>query len=172
MLFSPTYLDRPGLLQDIRSQLSIDPHGIHGLAHWSRVQHHGSVLAEACGADRLVVELFGWLHDCRRENEDHDPEHGSRAVDYIRVLNGCYFSLDRHQFETLRIAVSDHSKGLMHDDPTIQCCWDADRLDLGRVGIKPDPAFLSPCAHGLIDNANRMSRDWVEQFTTTMLANA
>ena len=26
---------------------------------------------------------------------------------------------------------------------TIQTCWDADRLDLGRVGMMPDPRFLS-----------------------------
>ena len=25
---------------------------------------------------------------------------------------------------------------------TIQTCWDADRLDLGRVGITPDPSWL------------------------------
>jgi uncharacterized protein len=25
---------------------------------------------------------------------------------------------------------------------TVQTCWDADRLDLGRVGIKPDPKRL------------------------------
>jgi uncharacterized protein len=25
---------------------------------------------------------------------------------------------------------------------TIQACWDADRLDLGRVGTTPDPARL------------------------------
>lgn len=27
-------------------------------------------------------------------------------------------------------------------DPTIATCWDADRLDLLRVGIRPDPARL------------------------------
>ena len=25
---------------------------------------------------------------------------------------------------------------------TVQTCWDADRLDLGRVGIKPDARYL------------------------------
>jgi hypothetical protein len=29
-----------------------------------------------------------------------------------------------------------------HPDVTIQTCWDADRLDLGRVGIRPDPARM------------------------------
>ena len=27
-------------------------------------------------------------------------------------------------------------------DVTVQTCWDADRLDLGRVGIRPHPRYL------------------------------
>ena len=35
-----------------------------------------------------------------------------------------------------------HSVGRLDRDITIQTCWDADRLDLGRVGINPKPAYL------------------------------
>ena len=28
------------------------------------------------------------------------------------------------------------------DDVTIQTCWDADRLDLWRIGIEPRPEYL------------------------------
>lgn len=28
-------------------------------------------------------------------------------------------------------------------DPTIDACFDADRLDLWRVGIKPDPSLMA-----------------------------
>lgn len=31
-------------------------------------------------------------------------------------------------------------------DITVQTCWDADRLDLGRVGIRPDPDRLCTSA--------------------------
>jgi uncharacterized protein len=31
-------------------------------------------------------------------------------------------------------------------DVTIQTCWDADRLDLGRVGTKPNPTYLGTAA--------------------------
>ena len=31
----------------------------------------------------------------------------------------------------------------MSEHPTIGTCWDADRLDLGRVGIVPQPKFMS-----------------------------
>jgi len=35
------------------------------------------------------------------------------------------------------IAIRDHGAGLRDDDVTVLTCWDADRLDLGRVGIRP-----------------------------------
>jgi len=37
------------------------------------------------------------------------------------------------------LASGGHTHEGYHDDVTIQTCWDADRLDLGRVGIIPDP---------------------------------
>jgi len=38
-----------------------------------------------------------------------------------------------------KTACEGHTYKGYHDDVTIQTCWDADRLDLGRVGITPDP---------------------------------
>jgi hypothetical protein len=32
------------------------------------------------------------------------------------------------------------------DDPTVGACWDADRLDLPRVGVTVDPRLLSTAA--------------------------
>ena len=42
----------------------------------------------------------------------------------------------------LTYAVRHHSDGLIEADVTVQTCWDADRLDLGRVGIVPRPDRL------------------------------
>jgi uncharacterized protein len=42
----------------------------------------------------------------------------------------------------LHYACSFHTGGLTDADPTVQACWDADRLDLGRVYITPDPRYL------------------------------
>jgi hypothetical protein len=36
-----------------------------------------------------------------------------------------------------------HTDGHITDDPLVGACWDADRLDLPRVGIAPDPRYLS-----------------------------
>lgn len=40
-------------------------------------------------------------------------------------------------------AKHDHAFGETCSDPTIALCWDADRLDIGRVGIAPDPIYFS-----------------------------
>ena len=39
-------------------------------------------------------------------------------------------------------ACSEHSEGYVRGDITVQTCWDADRLDLGQIGIRPDPQKL------------------------------
>ena len=39
-------------------------------------------------------------------------------------------------------ACRGHSDGHLNADVTVMTCWDADRLDLGRVGIRPDPERL------------------------------
>lgn len=145
--------DKPALLRLLRAQFRIDWHGLHGARHWARVRHHGLRIAEDRGADRLVVELFALLHDSQRENEHLDPAHGERAAAFAATLNHGYFDLSPTQLDCLTQAMRFHSEGLMHPDATIQTCWDADRLDLGRVGIIPSPDYLSEFAAPLIDEA-------------------
>jgi uncharacterized protein len=60
---------------------------------------------------------------------------------------------DSMQLDNLCYAIRHHSGGEVSTNPTIQSCWDADRLDLGRVGIIPSPKFLSVEASQLIDEA-------------------
>ncbi len=36
----------------------------------------------------------------------------------------------------------EHTMGKTTGDVTVQTCWDADRLDLGRVGIRPHHKYL------------------------------
>ena len=40
-------------------------------------------------------------------------------------------------------ACAGHVDGLTSDDTTIGLCWDADRLNLWRIGVTPQPRFLS-----------------------------
>lgn len=116
--------------------------GVHGPAHWARVRETGLYLAERTGADPEIVELFALLHDSRRTTEGRDNDHGPEAADFALTLRGDLFHLDDDRFELLYEACARHTDGDTEADVTVQTCWDADRLDLGRVGITPDPGRL------------------------------
>lgn len=150
--------DQKGLLIEVLGQFKVSRQGVHGPNHWARVRHHALAIGQATGADLLIVELFAFLHDSKRLNEDRDPDHGKRAASFATQLNGQYFKLDGLQMDVLCHAMTHHSEGAVHADPTIQTCWDADRLDLGRVGIKPAARFLSPVAAQHIESAYKWSR--------------
>ena len=154
---STLVFDRKGLLKAVLKQFKVDRQGVHGPGHWARVRYHAMIIGRATGADLLVVELFAFLHDSRRFNEDKDPEHGSRAASHAKELNGKFFQLNDEQLEKLCHAMSFHSDGGLHTDDTIQTCWDADRLDLGRVGKKPKAQYLSKEGAKHIDSAYRWS---------------
>ena len=115
----------------------------HGPAHWRRVSDNAVDLAMLTpGADEYVVRLFALFHDAMRENEWNDPEHGKRGWLLAKGL-GVEEALTPAQRHVFGLAVIRHDFGETESDPTIGCCWDADRLDLGRVGIIPDPMFFS-----------------------------
>lgn len=121
---------------------SLGHDGFHGKDHWLRVLNNGRELAAQTGANLCVVELFALVHDSQRKHEGDDPEHGHRAADFARSLQGVWFDLSREELELLVYACRYHSDGFTEADLTVQVCWDADRLDLGRVGIRPDPLYL------------------------------
>lgn len=133
----------PELMRVVRAQYRLDWHGHHGVAHWARVRRHGLEIGTLVGADLRVVELFAVLHDSRRHNEGRDPDHGQRAADYAHWLNGRCFELEPAAMALLAQACRTHTGGSGAASVTVHTCWDADRLDLGRVGITPDRRYLS-----------------------------
>ena len=134
--------DREKLIQAIREQYVLNWQGIHGWAHWISVLETGTLLAEDNNVDLRVVELFALLHDSCRINDSWDPDHGPRGADFARTLNGHLFILEEKAMDLLSLAIRDHTAGYVHDDMTISCCWDADRLELPRVGIPTHPDYL------------------------------
>lgn len=125
-------------------------HGTHGVGHWARVFENGMRLAEITGANVRVVQLFAIFHDSQRVNEGTDFGHGLRGAEYAGKLRGVEFDLPDEEFRLLYDACAGHTDEFTHEDITVQTCWDADRLDLGRVGIYPD-------ARRLCTNAARSS---------------
>lgn len=133
----------PMILDAILEDYALPWNGNHGVAHWARVLENGRCLAQETGAMITVVELFAVLHDARRINEGTDPDHGPRAALFAEQLRAQWLvELSDSDFQLLHRACSGHTHERTHPDITIQTCWDADRLDLGRVGITPDPRFL------------------------------
>lgn len=130
------------LLQEILRGYVLPLHGYHGVVHWARVLENGIRVAAANGGDAEVVRLFALFHDSRRVNEDVDYGHGTRGGDLARALRGSLVHLDDARFDLLYEACALHTDGHTTGDPTLLACWDADRLDLGRVGIVPKPELL------------------------------
>ena len=134
------------LVPHLRRQFRLEWRGIHGVAHWARVRQNGLYLCQSTKANVRVVELFAFLHDSCRQNDGHDPEHGARAADFARSLQGSVFTIPDGDFVMLLAACQGHTHGRYNDNVTVQTCWDADRLDLGRVGIRPLPERLCTAA--------------------------
>ncbi len=139
-------MHRTRLIDTILTQYPLSLTGVHGPLHWARVQENGLHLAALTGADPHVVELFAILHDSRRLTEGEDYEHGQAAADFALSLRGTHLHLSDDRFALLHDACAHHTDGQTEADITVQTCWDADRLDLGRVGITPDPLKLCTTA--------------------------
>ena len=135
-------LDIPLILHAILEEYVLPWDGDHGIAHWARVLENGLRVADETGADIEIVQLFAVLHDSQRVNEFTDPDHGPRAAVFALKVRGFLFDLPDHEFSLLQRACTGHTHERTHPNITIQTCWDADRLDLGRVGITPHPSRL------------------------------
>ena len=127
----------PPLIQAIHQEYQLPWFGLHGVTHWARVYENGLRLAPETGADEQILLLFALFHDARRANEGWDEGHGRRGADYAASLRGHWFELTPTAFDLLYHACAFHTAGLIDGHPTVQTCWDADRLDLPRAGIHP-----------------------------------
>lgn len=140
------------LAAEIVAQFKLDINEIHGLSHWKKVKDVGLYLVDCnwtipsnyrfCGKE--LVGYFAFLHDSKREGEGKDPDHGLRAAKYARELQKKgLLHIEGSQLDDLCYACEHHSDpGAKSDNIYIQTCWDADRLDLGRVDIIPEEKYL------------------------------
>ena len=115
---------------------------IHGIKHWRTVERNGLYLSRFTGADEGVISHFAYFHDCMRENEQIDPGHGLRGAEFAEAHRDS-IRLDELQFHQLFEACKHHTDGKPTTCETISSCWDADRLDIGRVGFEVDPYYLA-----------------------------
>jgi uncharacterized protein len=121
----------------------------HGLPHWQRVERNGILLSLENGRIRediniKVVRFFAYLHDkCRLDNWT-DWEHGVRSADMLSSIRDTILKdFTDEEVCLLEKACRYHTTEHRTGNPTIDVCFDADRLDLGRVGIVPDPERMA-----------------------------
>lgn len=163
-----TWIRRKELLSYLKGQFRIDWYGYHGIAHWSRVRANGLMLAPHTGANVHVLELFSFFHDAGRWNESHDHGHGTRGAQLAKALKGRFFEASDDEMDLLVHACRFHSDGLDQGNVTVLSCWDADRLDLARVGVTPDSRYLcTPAARqgDLLSRAIARSLAWKQSET-------
>jgi uncharacterized protein len=125
------------------SIFALGPYSVHGPDHWQRVETVGLELCQETGADETLVRLFAILHDSCRLDDGADLFHGPRAADMLEEVAGDLFFIDPDRLALLDYAIRHHTGGQISDDSTIGTCWDADRLDIGRVGIIPHERYMS-----------------------------
>jgi uncharacterized protein len=130
------------IIELVKKEFSIDWDGLHGAVHMARVLENGQRIADLAGANKEIVSLFAYFHDAKRLNNAVDPGHGKRGAEFAKTLRGSLITLKDSDFELLAYACARHTDGLTDADVTVQACWDADRLDLGRIGVRPSPDFL------------------------------
>lgn len=121
----------------------------HGLSHWQRVERNGIILSTENGAIRenvniKVVRYFAYLHDKCRLNDWTDLEHGVRAADMLPTIRDTILKdFTDEEVALLEKACRYHTTEQRTGIPTVDICFDADRLDLGRVGIVPNPKLMA-----------------------------
>jgi uncharacterized protein len=137
--------DLDKLLETVREHAQVGGSYVHGEQHWRAVAEVGlRLLEDNRRADPDVVFLFALFHDAARENEHTDPGHGRRGAALAATLRADRaFTLPDDRFKILLEACATHTEALFSDQPTIGVCYDADRLNLWRVGTTPDPKLLS-----------------------------
>ncbi|MCE6958802.1 hypothetical protein LAZ40_07035 [Cereibacter sphaeroides] len=122
----------------------VDDH-LHGEIHWRGVAEAGLRIADwSPGVDRAFVLAFAILHDCRRMDDGWDPDHGLRAAGLVRTSRVLRTILPESILPKLAEACLRHESGhRCSEDRTIGASWDADRLNLVRLGRPLDPDRFS-----------------------------
>jgi len=115
--------------------------GLHGVSHLRRVAILSGRFAVAVGEDVESAVVVGFLHDCARKKDGNDLEHAHDSAVLARKLIERFFPhLD---VDRICDAIEGHAEGEVTTEPLAACLWDADRLELKRIGRTIDIDLLS-----------------------------
>lgn len=114
---------------------------IHGIQHLRQVAYLSGRLAYLLNLDYKTAILAGYLHDCARNNDSDGNSHAHESAWLAKkIIETNWSNIDIGKIFN---AIYYHADGLNTDDPFIGCIWDADRLNLVRLGIIPKVELLS-----------------------------
>jgi uncharacterized protein len=162
-------------------QLAWHVSDLHGVAHWARVSRFGAGLSAGLHlspAYRECVEIFAWTHDLARIDDGGGNDHARDGARYFDTYTAKVFPHLTHvQQDFIRTAIYHHADGISAEEGWHQgwfthlegekadilnvmgCCWDADRLDLLRLGIEPEPHRMStPFWDSLLPLSQRLNQ--------------
>jgi len=113
----------------------------HGLPHLRNVSYTAGRIASAVNEDIEAAVVAGFLHDCARQDDNGGREHAYESALMARgIIQEHYPHLE---VERLYACIALHADGKVTEDMLIGSVWDADRLDLARIGIEVREEFLS-----------------------------
>lgn len=115
---------------------------IHGQLHWRAVAQAGISIAADGGCAKVAL-AFAMIHDCQRINDEWDPDHGERAAVWASKSRTLLHLVGKERRALVSEACLNHEKGYTTQNPVIGSCWDADRINLWRVGLMPLEDFFS-----------------------------
>lgn len=174
VIFMEKELDLQPIIDYVSKDWQLGP--IHGIEHWKRVERNGLLLATD-DVNIKVVRLFAYLHDHKRLSDGWDLEHGRRASENLDNIRQILLSeLTDDEFVMLKRACMEHTIIHRTGIPTIDACFDADRMDLPRVGYMPDPVRMASelgvafAKHGVVKEDCTISFEALEKAKNELLS--
>lgn len=114
---------------------------IHGISHLRRVAYLSGRYAYILKINLNDAVIAGYLHDCARENDSNGNSHAYESAYLAKgIIQG---NLPVTNINKIFYTIYHHADGITTKDPFMGCIWDADRLNLLRIGIIPNEKLLS-----------------------------
>lgn len=116
--------------------------GLHGFGHIERVVEYAKLIAKKeCPGKYEDIIVGAYLHDVGRIDDSENNEHALKSAEIAEFLISRHWPwLDKKKIVE---AIKYHADGDVTDDHVIGAIWDADRLDLDRIGKVIDCNLLS-----------------------------
>ncbi|MCL2331044.1 MAG: hypothetical protein FWC61_00680 [Proteobacteria bacterium] len=115
--------------------------GSHGIEHTHGVGRFSLDVSLSLDYNPVPALFAAALHDCARQHNAYDEEHGPNAVPVAKKLFAGKLGdwLGKAEQKSVIIAIRDHTIGMNAKNPISAALWDADRIRLSwSWGYEPE----------------------------------